>query len=357
MKHLAAAASAAFALTAGFGALAQTEILTGLNNPRGLDFAPNGDLYISEAGTGGGPAAPCVNGPEGLTCPGETGSIAVLRRSGRFERIAVGLYSTAAPNGSAAAGPADVAAVGANHVVATVGLGTDPAYRETLKAEGIKGAPGTLVRKAGRAAKNVVADIAAHEAAYNPDMGELASNPYGLAFDRARGVFLVADAGANTLIEVRGYQTRTVATFPATPNPAPFGPPFYDSVPTDVAVGPDGAYYVTQLTGFPFIQGAANIFRVLPNGAMSVWASGYTNLVSLATSHRGVYAVEIASQGLLNGPIGSVIFTPWSDPTQKEVVASGLFAPGGVAVGPDDDVYVVVNSILPGAGKVLKFER
>jgi len=29
-------------------------------------------------------------------------------------------------------------------------------------------------------------------------------------------------------------------------------------VPTSVAVGPDGAYYVGELTGFPVVPGAAN---------------------------------------------------------------------------------------------------
>jgi hypothetical protein len=34
-----------------------------------------------------------------------------------------------------------------------------------------------------------------------------------------------------------------------------------------VVVGPDGAYYVSQLTGFPFPVGAANVYRVVPGSA------------------------------------------------------------------------------------------
>jgi hypothetical protein len=37
-----------------------------------------------------------------------------------------------------------------------------------------------------------------------------------------------------------------------------------EAVPTAVAVGPDGAYYVSELTGFPFSKGAARIWRVAP---------------------------------------------------------------------------------------------
>jgi hypothetical protein len=38
-------------------------IATGLDNPRGLDFGPDGALYVAEAGRGGD--GPCIAGPEG----------------------------------------------------------------------------------------------------------------------------------------------------------------------------------------------------------------------------------------------------------------------------------------------------
>ncbi|MGB5102022.1 MAG: hypothetical protein WBO04_01720 [Steroidobacteraceae bacterium] len=50
-------------------------------------------------------------------------------------------------------------------------------------------------------------------------------------------------------------KVETVAVFPTLANPLPFGPPAIESVPTAVARGPDGALYVGQLTGFPFVPG------------------------------------------------------------------------------------------------------
>ena len=358
-RAIAAAAVTAGLLAAAPGArAADTDtVVQGLNNPRGLQFAPNGALYIAEAGTGGGEGPLCVPGPEGLTCPGQTGSITKVSRSGAVSKAVTGLYSTADPDGGGAIGPADVAVLGAKNVAMTVGLGADPAYREVLASSGIDGFVGDLARRAGSSATKAVADLAGYEAANNPDGGEIDSNPYGVAYDENREVYVVADAGANALIEVKGKRTRTIATFPDTPNPLPFGPPVYQSVPTGVDVGPDGAYYVGELTGFPFIPGAADVYRVEPDGSRSVWASGFTNIVGTTSGDDGLYVVELASNGLLNGPIGSVWFVPWSDPGGRTLVTGGLFAPGGAAVGPDGDLYVTTGSVVPGGGQVVRIPQ
>ena len=43
-----------------------------------------------------------------------------------------------------------------------------------------------------------------------------------------------------------------------------------DTVPTSVAQGPDGSFYVGQLTGSPFPAGRANIYRVPAHGGPAV---------------------------------------------------------------------------------------
>ena len=49
------------------------------------------------------------------------------------------------------------------------------------------------------------------------------------------------------------------------------------------AVGPDGEYYVGQLTGGPFAVGIANVYRVPPEGGdPEVFESGFTNIVDIA---------------------------------------------------------------------------
>ena len=119
---------------------------------------------------------------------------------------------------------------------------------------------------------SLFADVLANEAAANPDGTDIDSNPVGLVRD-GEG-YVVADAGANAV--VRASHKGTFTTITALPPGSALAPPFLglppgtqiptDAVPTSVVRGPDGAYYVSQLTGFPFEAGDANIWRVVPGG-------------------------------------------------------------------------------------------
>ena len=130
------------------------------------------------------------------------------------------------------------------------------------------------------------------------------------------------------------------------------------AVPTAVAKGPDGAYYVSQLTGFPFPPGKASIFRVVPGKAPTVYASGLTNVTDLDFGRDGsLYVVEISKAGLLNeaseiDSVGNVIRIARNG--KRKVVADDLASPYGVAAGRRGDVYVTTHSTTAGAGEVLR---
>ena len=57
-------------------------------------------------------------------------------------------------------------------------------------------------------------------------------------------------------------------------------------MPTSVVKGPDGAYYVGQLTGFPFPPGGANVWRVKPGHDPEVFKGGFTNIIDIAFDKR-----------------------------------------------------------------------
>ena len=111
-----------------------------------------------------------------------------------------------------------------------MGLGNDPQLiRPLLGPAG--NVLGTLLQVNAAGGWRVVADIAAYEAAVDPNGGLIDSNLYGVLAEA--GSRLVVDAGANALFRVAADGTiTTVAVFPSRPSRST------DSVPTAVAVGP-----------------------------------------------------------------------------------------------------------------------
>ncbi len=84
-----------------------------------------------------------------------------------------------------------------------------------------------------------------------------------------------------------------------------------------------------------------------------MYASGLTNLTDLAFAPDGsLYAVEIATDGLLVGPIGSLVkVTPGA--SVHETVAGGLFAPYGVAL-RSGAAHVTTCAVCVGEGEVIR---
>ena len=92
---------------------------TGLNNPRGLKFGPDGNLYVAEGGTGGTNSivGQCdqVVAPVGPYAGSQTGArISMFDRNGVRTTVVEDLPSsqTSADQGSLVSGVADVAFVG-----------------------------------------------------------------------------------------------------------------------------------------------------------------------------------------------------------------------------------------------------
>jgi hypothetical protein len=361
------AVSAAAAAVSSTAARAPFTIVAhNLDNPRHLFVGSHGRLYVAEAGAGGRDR--CLGTGARKACVGLTGSITEIA-GGRQQRVVVGLVSVAGLDETRAEGPA---ALVVEHGRFDVLLQDDFLTSRGTNRLGRDGtAAGTLSwTPPGLAQPHVIANLAAFEAAHNPDHGAgpgaalgdppIDSDPYAVV--PYRGGFAVADAAANDLlwIDPKG-RISVLAVFPTQTArltaadrkefrlPARLRTISVQSVPSGLAVGPDGALYIGELTGVPFRPGLARVWRVVPGRKASVYASGFTNISDLAFDGRNLLVLEIASGGLgLANSHGALIrLAPGG---RRTVIAStGLVAPTGVAV-DRGAIYVSNYGIFAGAG-------
>jgi hypothetical protein len=158
------------------------------------------------------------------------------------------------------------------------------------------------VWRVSRGRAQMVADTGAFEAQVDPagDGTDEGSNPFDLA--RLNGHrTLVADAAGNSLLVVdQKGSLDWVATFPAHDGA--------QAVPTSVAIGSDGAYYVGELTGFPFPTGISRVWRIEPgtrhaacgtSSACSIVVTGRTAIIDLQFGPDGrLYVAQLDDAGV-----------------------------------------------------------
>ena len=334
-------------------------VLSGLNSPHGLTFGPDGTLYVADAGLGGPYATnlPNQTGP-GTFFYGLTGDIQSYNPTTHVQSTVVSGLPSLALAGANTAGIQDLAFSHGN-LYGVIGYGesttetTKPDINfDSLVQFGLTpGFPPSVTS---------IADLGAYEAANEPDGANVDSNPYSLAV-LTNGKLAVADAGGNDVVGVSiapgGTALSTLAVLPATPLP-PGGPPSYQSVPTAVKVGPDGALYVSELTGYPFPKGQADIFRIDPTtGKPSVFASGFTTIGDFAFGPGGsLYVLDITTNGLAAAPSSGELFQV--NPITGErttLIDSGLSTPDSLVEGPNGTLYISELGTSPSGGEVFSF--
>ncbi len=338
-------------------------IAAGLNSPRGLAFGNDGSLYVTEAGTGGSGA--CVPSPSVANqslCYGTTGAVTKIG-NGTQERILTGLPSLALPDGTDTSGPQDIQFDATGKPYIAIGYGSNPTFRDAL---GNTDLGKIITANFNTNSWTSIADLANYELANNPDQGDLISNPFSLLLD---GNNIVAvDTGANQLLSVGtdGSNLKAIATIPRQtltnpvfPSGASSSPFEIQAVPTNIAKGPDGAYYISELTGFPFPEGEAKIYRIGADGQPTVYTDGFTQLIDLAFDTEGnLYALQYANQSLWKGNLDGSVIKIATDGTRTTILSgNGLESPTALTIGADNTIYVTNRGDRPGLGQVLKIEN
>jgi hypothetical protein len=343
-----------------------TILASGLNDPRGLTFGPDGTLYIAEAGIGGtnSTIGSCTQGlpPLGPYTGGPSARISKLTSGGKLSVLSTGLPSFAAKQGDII-GVADVAFLDGK-LYALIGGGGC--------SHGNPNLPNGIVKVNLNSGKwdyitNLSVFYMEHPAAY-PDASDF--EPDGVPYS------MIAHNGRLLAIEPNhGTITGTTADG-ATRQIMDFSFHFGHVVPTSIAAN-DNNLYIGNLGLFPiasewervttlsrdigFIDTTPglgnkpedqNKFRIAGSRA------GFTTVVSLKFGPDGLlYALELSDTpgGFPNPGDGKVVRLNANG--DIESVVTGLSLPGGMAFGPDHALYISNDGDLgPGKGQILRVE-
>lgn len=253
-------------------------------------------------------------------------------------------------------------------------------------------AAGAGVWHVSRGGARLVGDIEAFETANDPDAFEgpqwkdqaceedpfqgfsagPQSNPYHVTTTRG-GTALVGDAAGNTLLRVgTNGSVEWVAVFtPPVDDAGDFRflktaesdatiDCYVQPVPTSVAVGPDGAYYVGELTGAPGGPGWSRVWRidagaeqvVCPSHACEMVVDGMTSIIDVAFGPDGwLYLVEYDEASWLavvtGAPTGGTVNRcDVIGSGSCEPVAEGLFLPSAIDFDKAGRLWLLEGNII-----------
>jgi sugar lactone lactonase YvrE len=150
---------------------------------------------------------------------------------------------------------------------------------------------------------------------------------------------IVADAGANAILEVRNGEVKVLAVIPRNGRA--------QAVPTSLAAGPNGDIYVGELAEGAG-KGKARVWRIpAAGGTPVVHATGFTMITGVAFGPDGSLFVTEFAQNLRKGNFAGAVVRVAPDGTRTRLGGKRLFGATGAAVDSTGAVYVSNYSVLP----------
>jgi len=318
----------------------------GLQYPRGFDWAPNGDMYVAEAGAGGSnttTAEQCaqVVPPVGPYSNGPTSRISRIDRHGHVSVFATGFPSDLNQVGLVS-GVADIAFVGNRMFALMSGGGCD---------HGSLDVPQGIARVRASGEWTMINDLGAFEMAHptaviEPDDFEPSGTWYSMI--RSGGSLLAVEPNHGDLVRV---DPRTGGSIRIADISAHEG----RWVPTVVAER-RGAYYLSNLGVFPVVAGLEKVIRVSRRGEVSDVATGFTTVLGLDFDRCGrLYVLENSSVSGDGPTPGTGRVIRLDRQGHRDVIVDGLFLPTAMRFGPDGKLYIsTVGFGPPLPGQILR---
>jgi hypothetical protein len=325
-------------------------LTSGLENPRGLHFGPDGQLYVAEGGRGGATsttAAQCqqVVPPVGPYTGSMTARISRIDpTTGARATVADGLPSsqTSAATGNFVSGVADVAFRGDKLFAIIGGAGC---------SHGLAGTVNAIVKIGSDGSTSQVADLSAFLMAHpiaKPDPGDFEPDGTWYSMD-AVGDKLYAVEPNHAEIDVidRDGSISRLVDISAT---------LGSITPTSLAY--NGQFYLGNLSVFDPGAPPAKVFKMDKQGNISSIAGGLRAVTGVAFHDGHVYALEAFTGFFAPAPFvaatGTVVRLDSSGNWQT--VVTGLNFPTAMTFGPDGNLYISNKGFGFGAtaGEVVK---